>query len=81
MVPSFVETACICERLCTNHDYFEIVMPKPNKNISKFNSNDKSLLMPHVIYADLEVILKKIQSYQPNPENSYTEKKKCSYSL
>ena len=41
--------------------------------------------MPHVIYADLEVILKKIQSCQPNPENSYTEKKRthiaCSYVL
>ena len=32
--------------------------------------------MPHVIFADLEVILKKIQSCQPYPENSYTEKKK-----
>ena len=85
MVPSFVETACICERLCANHDYFEIVMPKPSKNILKFNSNDKSLHMPHVIYADLAVILKKIQSHQPNPENSYTEKKNvhiaCSYAL
>ena len=40
--------------------------------------------MPHTIYADLEVILK-IQSYQPNLENSYTEKKNvhivCSYAL
>ena len=41
--------------------------------------------MPHVIYADLEVILKKIQSCQPNPENSYNKKKNvhmaCSYAL
>ena len=40
--------------------------------------------MPHTIYAALEVILK-IQSYQPNLENSYTEKKNvhiaCSYAL
>ena len=64
------------ERLCTNHDYCEIIMPKPSKNILEFNSNDKSLHMPHTIYADLEVILKKIQSCQPNLENSYTEDKK-----
>ena len=73
------------ERLCTNHDYCEIVMPKPSKNILEFKSNDKSLHMPRIIYADLEVILKKIQSCQPNPENSYTEKKNvhmaCSYAL
>ena len=60
-------------------------MPKPNKNILKFKSNEKSLYMPHAIYADLEVILKKIQSYQSNPENSYSENKNvhtaCSYAL
>ena len=73
------------ERLCTNHDYCKIIMPKPNKNILKFKSNEKSLHMPHAIYADLEVILKKIQSYQSNPENSYSENKNvhaaCSYAL
>ena len=31
--------------------------------------------MPHIIYADLEVLFRKIESCQPNPENSYTEKK------
>ena len=47
------------ERLCTNHDYCEIIMPEPSKNILEFKSNEKSLHMPHTIYADLEVILKK----------------------
>ena len=60
-------------------------MPTPDKNILEFNSNEKSLHMPHVIYADLEAILKKNQSCQPNPENSYEEKKNvhipCSYAL
>ena len=50
-------------------------MPKPSKNILEFKSNDKSLHIPHTIYTDLEVILEKIQSYQPNLENSYTEDK------
>ena len=50
-------------------------MPTPDKNTLKFNSNEKSLHMPHIIYADLEVLFRKIESCQPNPENSYTEKK------
>ena len=50
-------------------------MPTPDRNTLKFNSNEKSLHMPHIIYADLEVLFRKIESCQPNPENSYTEKK------
>ena len=68
------------EQLCTNHDHCETVMPAIDKNILKFKSNEKSI---HIIYADLEVIIKKIQSRQSNLENSYTEKKNihiaCSY--
>ena len=45
-------------------------MPKPSKSILEFNSNDKSLHIPHTIYADLEVIIEKIPSCQPNLENS-----------
>ena len=60
-------------------------MPELNKNILKIKSDEKSLHMPNVIYPVLEVILKKIQSCQPNLENSYTEKKNvdiaCSYAL
>ena len=60
-------------------------MPDPRKNVLEFKSNDKSLHMPHTIYADHEVILKKTQSRQPNLENSYREKENahipCSYAL
>ena len=64
------------ERLCTNHDYFEIVMPKPSKNILKFNSNDKSLHMPHVIYADAEVILKNKYNHANLIQKTLTLKRK-----
>ena len=50
-------------------------MPDPSKSILEFKLNDKSLHMPHIVYADHELILKKIKSCQPNLENSYTEKK------
>ena len=60
-------------------------MPKPSKSILEFNSNDKSLHIPHTIYADLEVIIEKILSCQPNLENSWTGDKNvhiaCSYAL
>ena len=73
------------ERLCLNHDHCETIMPKPTKIILELKSNEKSLHTPNIIYADLEVILKKIQSCQLDPVNSYAEKKNvhipCSYAL
>ena len=63
------------ERLCNNHDYCEVKMPTEGTNILKYRSEGKSLHIPHIIYADLEVLFRKFQLCQPNPENSYTEKK------
>ena len=50
-------------------------MPEEDKNILKYIPGEKSLKAPFIIYADLECLLKKEQSCQNNPENSYTEKK------
>ena len=73
------------ERLCLNHNYYETIMPKKDKNILKFNSNQKSLRPRRIIYADLEALRKEIQSCQPNRDGSYTEDKNehiaCSYAL
>ena len=44
------------------------------KNI-KIQSWGKSLKAPFAIYLDLECLLKKEQSCQNNPEESYTQKK------
>ena len=63
------------ERVCNNHDYCHVDMPEEGKNILKYSPGDKSLKAPFIIYADLECLLKKAQSSQNNPENSYTEKK------
>ena len=63
------------ERLCNNHDHCGLKMPAEGKNILKHRSKGKSLHIPHIIYADLEASFRKIHSCQPNPENSYTEKK------
>ena len=62
------------ERVCNNHDYCRIDMPKENEKI-KYLPGEKSLKAPFIVYADLECILEKIQYCQNNPINSYTEKK------
>ena len=49
-------------------------MPKEYEQI-KYLPGEESLKVPFIIYADLECLLKKVQSCQNNPENSYTEKK------
>ena len=41
----------------------------------KYNSGEKSLKHPYIIYADLEYLLEKIDTCHNNPEKSYTEKK------
>ena len=62
------------ERVCNNHDYCRVDMPKEHEKI-KYLPGEKSLKVPFIIYADLECLLKKVRSCQNNLENSYTEKK------
>ena len=62
------------ERVCNNHDYCRIDMPKEHEKI-KYLPGEKSLKAPFIICADLECLLKKTQYCQNNPKNSYTEKK------
>ena len=49
-------------------------MPSPNNNIIKYNQGEKSLELPFIIYADLEFLLKKIDTCQNNPDLSSTTK-------
>ena len=48
-------------------------MPEEGKNILKYSPGDISLNL--IIYADLECLLKKEQSCQNDPKNSYTERR------
>ena len=48
---------------------------KKMKKILKYNHREKSLKAPFIIYADLEYLLKKVQSCKSNPEKSYNKKK------
>ena len=55
-----------------------INMPKKGENILKFNNFDKQLPVPFVIYADFEVITKKVQGCKQSDEVE-KEKEKRSY--
>ena len=62
------------KKICENNKYCNIEMPGPNNNIIKYNQGDKSLKLPFIIYADLECLLKKIDTCQNNPDLSSTTK-------
>ena len=49
-------------------------MPSPINNIIKYNQGGKSLELPFIIYADLECLLKKIDTCYNNPDLSSTTK-------
>ena len=50
------------KKICENKEYCNTEMPSPNNNLIKYNQGEKSLKLPFVIYADLESILKKIDT-------------------
>ena len=50
-------------------------MPDESNKTLKYVPGKKSLRVPFIIYADLECLLKKINTCQNNPEKSYTQKK------
>ena len=50
-------------------------MSDEDNKILKYNPGEKSLKVPFIIYADLECLIKKIDTCQNNPKESYTEKK------
>ena len=62
------------KKICENYEYCNIEMPSPNNNILKYNQREKSLELPFIIYADLECLLKKIDTCYNNPDLSSTTK-------
>ena len=62
------------KKICEDNKYCNIEMPSPNNNIIKYNQGDKSLKLPFIIYADLECLLKKIDTCYNNPDLLSTTK-------
>ena len=46
------------ERVCNNHDYCRVDMPKEHEKVKKL-PGEKLLNVPFIVYADLECLLKK----------------------
>ena len=57
-----------------NHDYCYIKMPKEDNKILKDNHGEKSMKVPFIIYADLESLLQKVNTWYNNPKKSSTTK-------
>ena len=63
------------ERICNDHEFYRLKMPDEDNKILKYVSGKKSLKVPFTIYADLDCLLRKINTFMNNHEKSYTEKK------
>ena len=60
------------EKVCNNHDYCFVKMPNKFEKILKCNPGENSLKVSFMIYADLECLLRKIDSGQNGPKKSST---------
>jgi hypothetical protein len=56
---------------CMNNKSTMVVLPERNNNIVQFSHHNHSLKIPVAIYADYEVMLKKIENCQPCNKTSY----------
>ena len=60
--------------LCRDSEAVRIKMPKEGTFVH-FKNQHKKMDMPFVIYADFESVMRPFHYAQPNPKESYTEKK------
>ena len=73
------------EKVRKNKHFCGIVMPLEKSKILEFNQYMKSDKMPHIIFADIESLFRKIDGCANNLENSSTTKIRenipCVYSV
>ena len=56
-------------KICENHDYCYVEMPKADYKILKYNHGKKSMKVPFIVYADLGSLLGKMNTCYKNPKN------------
>ena len=56
---------------CSNNETVAVKMPARN-TILRFENYHKQLPIPFVVYADFECFTKPMDTFSPNPNNSYT---------
>ena len=62
------------KKVCENHDYYYVEIPKEDNKILKCNHGEKSMQVPFIIYADLESLLEKVNTCHNNPKKLSTTK-------
>ena len=62
------------ESVCKDHDYCYIEMSDKDNNTLKYNSGEKSVKIPFIIYSNSECLLEKMSLCCHNPEKSSTIK-------
>ena len=71
-------------KVCEDKDYCYIEMPKKGETL-KYHPGVKSMKTPYIIVADIESLLRKMNTCSNDPNKSSTEKKNkhemCGYSL
>ena len=60
------------EQLCLNNNYCHDKLPKKGKNKLSYKANDRSIRTPHIIYADLECLLKNNNDLKDNLDSNNT---------
>ena len=63
------------ERICKDHDFCDIKMPDEDDKILKYIPGEKSLRVPFTIYADLECLLRKINTCKNSHDNLILKRK------
>ena len=62
------------EKVCKNKYFGGIAIPSERYKILEFNQYMISDKIPYIIYADIKSLIKKVDGYANNPENSSTTK-------
>ena len=60
------------ERICKEHNFCNTKMSIENNNSLKYNSGEKSLKVPSIIYAGIDCLLQKKDTCQNNSKKSCT---------
>ena len=62
------------KKVCENHDYCCVELPKEDNKILKYNHGEKSMKAPFVIYFDFECLPEKINTCHNDPEKASATK-------
>ena len=62
------------EKVCKNKDFCGILMPSEKDKIWEFDQYTKSDKVLFIIYVDIESLIRKIDWFANNPENSSVTK-------